>query len=220
MTPARWGLRIGSWLAVVAGFLLLLRYDVALMQWRHRAPPVAPHGWTRQVLIGFRDFGQVVPFVVVVIIVATFDRRRRSIIVTLVLAELLTAGGYRAGKWLIARPRPCAVFEAESPPASLTAGQTWIGWRPGNQRFEHQSFPSGHTAAAFTFAATLAWFYPQLGWMLWILAVGCAGSRCIDGLHWPSDCVAGAVIGYAAAWLAIRLSRPFRHGGTGNGQSG
>ena len=61
--------------------------------------------------------------------------------------------------------------------------------------------------AAFTFAATLAWFYPQLRWMFWILAVGCAASRWIEGLHWPSDCLAGAVIGYLAACLAIRLVR-------------
>jgi len=205
VTPARWYVGAGVWFAVLGGFLLLLRYDVALMRWRYRAIHVPPEGWLRQVLLGFRDFGQVVPVVVALIIAATYDRRRKSIITTIFLAQLFAAGSYNAGKWLIARYRPYAAIEEVADLSSLTVGETWVGWRPGNPLFRCQSFPSGHAAAAFAFAGVLGWFYPRLRWMFWVLAVGCAASRCVDGAHWPSDCLAGAVIGYMTAWLTLRL---------------
>lgn len=212
-----WGRRVGLWLIVAVGFVLLLRYDVVLTRWRYELGQPAAHGWGRQALIGLRDFGQVVPFVVAMVIIAAYDRRRKTIITTMILAEVLTAGGYNTGKWMIGRQRPCLLLEQEVDLRSLTMSETWLGWQPGNDEYEHQSFPSGHSAAAFTFAATLAWFYPRLRWMFWILAVGCAGSRYVDAVHWPSDCLAGAVIGYVAARIALwvcagkPLARTFHH---------
>ena len=92
------------------------------------------------------------------------------------------------------------------PLESLTPAQSWIGWRPGNKRFNTQSFPSGHSAAAFTLAGVLAFFYPRLRWMFWLLATGCAASRYFDAVHWPSDCLVGVVIGLIASNCAIALA--------------
>jgi len=197
-------LLVGLWLAVVGGFLLLGRYDVALMRWRYGTLRVQPDGWFEQVLAGFRDFGQIVPVAAALIIVATYDRRRKRVLAAIIVAQLLTAGAYNGGKRLVARYRPYAAIEEVADLSSLTSGESWIGWRPGNSEFRYQSFPSGHSASAFALAAVLAWFYPRLGWMFWTLAVGCAGSRYLDGVHWPSDCLAGAVVGWAAAWLTLR----------------
>lgn len=90
--------------------------------------------------------------------------------------------------------------------AALRPGEIWI-WsdsqsRPRETRYE--SFPSGHSAAAFAFAGVLAWFYPHLAGVFWALAVGCALSRYVDAVHWPGDCMAGAILGYVAAWMALR----------------
>ena len=201
----RWLLGIGLCLAAVGAFLLLAGYDVTLMRWRYGVIRVSPDGWFEQVLAGFRDFGQVVPVAVALIVVATYDPRRKRVMTAIVLAQLLAAGGYNGGKRLVARHRPYAAIEEVAGLSSLAPGETWIGWRPGNSEFRYQSFPSGHSASAFALAAVLAWFYPRLGWMFWILAVGCAGSRYLDAVHWPSDCWAGAVIGGAVAWFTLRL---------------
>ena len=94
--------------------------------------------------------------------------------------------------------------------ADLKPADTWLGWRPGNASLITQSFPSGHAAGAFALAIVLGCVYPRLAWMFWTLAVGCTLSRYVDAMHWPSDCWVGAVIGYTAAKLALRVGgKPF-----------
>ena len=192
------------WLVVLAGLGLLLRYDVALMRVRYDLVGKEAQGNLRQVLFGLRDFGQIVPITVALIIVATYDRRRRTIIAVVLLGQLLASAGYNTGKVLVARYRPYYAIEHVAPLEQLTPGRTWIGWAPGNHDNDRRSFPSGHAGAALAFAVVMGWFYRPLRWLFWTLGVGCAVSRYLDGVHWPSDCLAGAVIGYVSAWLALR----------------
>ena len=71
------------------------------------------------------------------------------------------------------------------------------------------SFPSGHTAAAFSLATSLSITYPK--WYviapsaLWACGVGY--SRINQGVHYPSDVLAGAVIGTGCAFLNIYVNR-------------
>jgi len=57
------------------------------------------------------------------------------------------------------------------------------------------SFPSGHTITAFSVALSIAWFAPRLRWPLFALACLVGLARLMLGAHFPSDVVAGAVIG-------------------------
>jgi len=208
----RWGVRIALWIVVLAAFLLALHCDVALMQWRYAVLPEGPQGLLKQVFYGFRDFGQILPIAVTLVIVGRTDRRRWTIILIIVSAQLLGGVAYNGGKLLLPRYRPQAAIERVAALDTLEVEQTWLGWSP-DSRLEGpwadldealQSFPSGHSAGAFAFAGVLAWFYPRLAGLFWFLAAGCAVSRYLDGVHWLSDCVAGAAIGYLAAWLALR----------------
>lgn len=63
------------------------------------------------------------------------------------------------------------------------------------------SFPSGHTCGAFLLAGLTSEFYPllTLPLYLWSSAVGI--SRVALGVHFPTDILAGALIGSAIAWL-------------------
>ena len=65
------------------------------------------------------------------------------------------------------------------------------------------SFPSGHTAAAFSLATSLSITYPK--WYViapsavWACGVGFA--RINQGVHYPSDVVAGVLIGLFSGFL-------------------
>ena len=94
-------------------------------------------------------------------------------------------------KPLVARVRPCDIN---------TAVQLLIA-RP-----DDFSFPSGHTGAAFAAVSALC----ASGNRLWIpsliLAVLIAFSRLYLYVHYPTDVLAGAVIGVMAGWIGTKLA--------------
>ena len=71
------------------------------------------------------------------------------------------------------------------------------------------SFPSGHTAAAFSLATSLSITYPK--WYViapsaaWACGVGLA--RINQGVHYPSDVLTGAAIGVGCAFANIYINR-------------
>lgn len=74
------------------------------------------------------------------------------------------------------------------------------------------SFPSGHTCAAF--AAGFSWALHVNQRWLKVLCVGQAVlmgySRLHVGVHFPTDVLAGAVIGTMCAWLAWKLEKRYK----------
>ena len=97
-------------------------------------------------------------------------------------------------KYIIGRVRP----------NDLTDAYVFVG--PSNPFIRHplplDSMPSGHTTAAFAMAALLAWRWPRLRWLWFLMAVGVAVSRVTVSWHFPSDVVIGA-------WLGVIVSRGF-----------
>lgn len=186
----------------MAAWVLLLRLDVPIMRAGTRIFPAAPTGWTEQFLLGLRDFGQILPVIMICIVVGAFDARRRRIIAAILLAQVLAMVVYNGGKYTVIRYRPNSGVVDVRAPAARSA-DSWGGWRPFNTEDRSQSFPSGHSAAAFALGTVLAAFYPRLAWLFWTLAVGCAASRFVQFYHWPSDCLAGAVLGYLCAGLWV-----------------
>ena len=81
------------------------------------------------------------------------------------------------------------------------------------------SFPSGHAASGFAFAAAIGRDQPWLGLALRFLAASVAYSRVHTGVHYPGDAVVGSLIGegtgQAVAGLIDRLApirQPSRSG--------
>ncbi|WP_258054597.1 phosphatase PAP2 family protein [Streptomyces sp. Ru71] len=80
-------------------------------------------------------------------------------------------------------------------------------WFPHDEvedRPDFSSFPSGHTAAAVAFTASVAPLCPLTGVLCVVPAAMVAVERVQSGAHSPSDVAAGAAIGLASAWLTRR----------------
>lgn len=67
------------------------------------------------------------------------------------------------------------------------------------------SFPSGHSTAIFSVAVPMMIHFPILITVLLPLALTVAVSRIYLGLHYPSDCFAGAVIGSLFAVISVSM---------------
>jgi PAP2 superfamily protein len=81
-------------------------------------------------------------------------------------------------------------FDREFPYKRGSHGEFWGGGR---------SFPSGHAATSFAFAAAIAHRYPRNRWVKWGaygLATGVALSRYPGKRHYLSDILVGSTLGY------------------------
>jgi undecaprenyl-diphosphatase len=99
------------------------------------------------------------------------------VVVAVVGADLAADGG----KQLVHRHRP---FEHQIGPSERT-----------------HSFPSGHSATSFAAATMLSAYAPRFRVAFYTLACLIAFSRLYNGVHYPTDVVAGALLGTVIALL-------------------
>lgn len=59
--------------------------------------------------------------------------------------------------------------------------------------------PSSHAAVAFGGSLALITIFPRLRWPVLLMAIGCAATRLASGAHYPTDVLAGALVGWAAS---------------------
>ena len=71
-------------------------------------------------------------------------------------------------------------------------------------RVDFASFPSGHSTTAFAAAVALGALFPRARVALWIYAGLIALSRVMLSAHYPSDVIAGAIVGACGALLVRR----------------
>jgi membrane-associated phospholipid phosphatase len=102
------------------------------------------------------------------------------------------------GKRLIGRARP---------PLYRTTGT--FDFTPFSWRAEYASMPSGHATTVFAAAIAIGVLFPRARVFMWVYAGLVVLSRPVLAAHYPSDVVAGAIVGAAGAllvrqWFALR----------------
>lgn len=112
-------------------------------------------------------------------------------------AFVISAGAAWTLKQLSQRPRP----DQYADPGI---------WHGPFDRMNYDAFPSGHTMRAFALATVLAGVYedrPAWGLVFYGLAGITAFSRLQSGEHWPSDVVAGALLGFGMGRAVLAFNR-------------
>jgi len=71
------------------------------------------------------------------------------------------------------------------------------------------SFPSGHTTAGFAIAVVFSLHSTVLAMLLLPLAALVAISRIYLGLHYPTDCIIGALLGTVSSMVIVSISMYF-----------
>jgi membrane-associated phospholipid phosphatase len=107
-----------------------------------------------------------------------------------------------AVKAITRRQRPSDV-----PPGGSFRGTFFNG---GKSPFKGSSFPSGHSAGAFSVATVVASRYHNHRWVPWLaygFATAVSFSRVTTSSHFPSDVFLGAAIGYTVTRYAVLTPR-------------
>jgi len=96
-------------------------------------------------------------------------------------------------KWLkgkTLRPRPYEVCQ-----------DIWLTGKP----LDKFSFPSGHTLHAVVFSTVVLSYFPQLAIVVLPFTIMVGLSRVVLGLHYPSDVIAGALLGFTIANVSFMV---------------
>jgi len=144
-------------------------------------------GWLDWLSIFLSRIGTLGAVWIVIALVLAVLWRRPWILVAVVAADLAADVLAALGKSIVARHRP---FVHQLGPPTTT-----------------HSFPSGHAATSFACATVLAAVAPRLRVPLFALATLIALSRLYNGVHFPLDVIAGALLGVATALLLLAGAR-------------
>jgi undecaprenyl-diphosphatase len=163
----------------------------AVLAWlaAHRAP------WLDGVMLALTEVGRGGTIWAVAAIAHAVARRRLAmaagqVVIAVTLAWIIPDAVLKP---LTARPRPFV---------ATTALQT-----VGHERPSGYSFPSGHASAAVAGALALRAMWPAARFASGGLAVLVILSRAYLGVHYPSDLVAGALLGWLIAWIVVGRTR-------------
>ncbi|MEO0977738.1 MAG: phosphatase PAP2 family protein [Pseudomonadota bacterium] len=68
----------------------------------------------------------------------------------------------------------------------------------------YTSFPSGHSTTVAALATALAFIFPPYRWLIVVAAFWLAFSRVMVGAHYPSDVIAGTLLGVTFTFFTVR----------------
>jgi undecaprenyl-diphosphatase len=144
-------------------------------------------GWLDWFFIGLSWIGTLGLVWIAIALVLAVLWRRPSLFLTVVVADALADGLAEVAKVIAHRHRP---YEHQlGPPTS-----SW-------------SFPSGHAATAFACATVLSAHATRWRVPIFALATLIALSRLYNGMHYPTDVLAGALLGVLTALLLLEATR-------------
>ena len=142
-------------------------------------------------------FASYFPYLVVagflILLAAAASPRREKIRVLLVVggsALIARLGAVEAIRFFYHRPRPFTAFSFQP----LFPDTAW-------------SFPSGHAAFFFALATAVYLYNKKWGVGFFVAATFISVSRVAAGVHYPSDVLAGALLGALIAYIVFKIAK-------------
>jgi undecaprenyl-diphosphatase len=120
-----------------------------------------------------------------------FREAAAPVVLHMIVAGLVSTALYKWIKGRMLRPRP---YEARPEVVMFTTP------------LDRFSFPSGHTLHAVAFTVVALAYYPALAWLTVPFTLLVAASRVALGLHYPSDVLAGALLGATVAAVSFVIT--------------
>lgn len=134
---------------------------------------------------GISFFGSAIVVLVMTTLLFLYDKNKRKYIPLLWLTLIVSFGTALILKYLIARPRPIlSPLELE----------------------DSYSFPSGHAVAIFAPLLLIDKLFPKIKWLWLALGTLVLISRIYLGVHYMSDVIGGALIGYIIGIITLEVT--------------
>jgi len=167
-----------------------MNWELKFMRWANEwwSSPVLDHALPWFTYLG-SHFA-----VILFIILGWILTRQRKVLRSLVLLYAIQSAVIYGLKFLVQRQRPLFFLETVS---KLSEG-------PGE--ILDPSFPSAHTAFSFMMATLLARWFPRYRVIFFIVAGFIGWTRIYLGLHYPTDVIVGALLGYGITRVYIFLT--------------
>ena len=170
----------------------MVSLDVAML---HYINDGLSNGWLDRLMPYITKFGSVYFVLLFSIMFTLIKKPKHMAMVAMVYgANVLT---FELLKHLVGRNRPfvshAVILRAQdlfTESGQITAGIT-------------QSFPSAHTATAFMLATLLGYYAKSYRPLFYLIAAGVGLSRVYLGVHYPSDVLAGLILGTLIARLVM-----------------
>ncbi|MDR0327382.1 MAG: phosphatase PAP2 family protein [Planctomycetaceae bacterium] len=187
-------------LGILAFVLCYYWIDLPIAEWCRKSDiskfRIKELGTGRDFLFLAETFGTTLGAIIVTILILELDWRKRIRLFRYFAAILSVGLIVNVIKLFVVRLRPYGVdFDCADSVTPLNGiSIDWMPWTSAIKSVEG-SFPSGHTAMAFAAFVVLSFLYPQGKRILLILASFVGIQRIMVSAHFPSDVVAGAMIG-------------------------
>lgn len=169
----------------------LLRFDAGILFWIQEHLTAQ---WLQETLLAFTFLGNhgfLWILLGAILLCIPRERKTGAAVLMVLLASYLV--GNLLLKNIVMRPRPFVEF----PQVSLLL--------PAPSGY---SFPSGHALSSFAAAAAVFRYHKKWGTAALFIAAFIAFSRLALFVHYPTDVLAGALLGVSLSWLLLGRKSP------------
>lgn len=138
-------------------------------------------------------FAEYCQYILAIILIWLFRRNIRAIILSVSAALLAKFGLAELIRFFWSRSRPFVEHDV-----NLLL-----------EKVNEPSFPSGHASFFFALSTVVYLNNKKAGMLFYAVSFIISISRVFAGVHWPSDILAGVLVGVFSGWLVMKLAKRF-----------